>query len=67
MERDVTADNRRSGLGALIGAFVLCVASLALVLWILAMSWGGHALFADTSSDASEAGVDIASRTRSAP
>jgi hypothetical protein len=67
MERDMTFDNRRSGLGALIGAFILSVVSLALVLWIVVGSWGGHALFADTASNTSEAGADIASQTSPAP
>jgi hypothetical protein len=65
MERDMTPNDPRSGLGALIGAFVLCVASLAFVLWIAVVSGGGHGLFADTFSDVPEAGAEIAGQTRS--
>jgi len=63
----MTPDDRRTGLGALIAALILSVASLAFVLWIVAVSRGGHTLYATTTFDAPEAGTDIASQTRSAP
>jgi hypothetical protein len=67
MERDMSPDDRRSGQGALIAALILSVASLAFVLWIVAVSREGHGLFAVTSADAPETAADIASRIRASP
>jgi hypothetical protein len=64
-EREAMPNNSRSGLGELLGAFVLCVASLAFVLWIVAVAGGSRTLFAATSSD--QAAADIAERTRAQP
>jgi len=61
----MTPDDHRTGLGALIAALILSVASL--VLWIVAVSRGRHTLYATTSFDAPEAGTDIGSQTRTAP
>ena len=61
----MTPDDGGSGLGALIAALILSVASLALVLWFVAVSRGSHADFAATTSDVPEADADTASPTRS--
>jgi hypothetical protein len=63
----MSADDHRSGLGALIEVLILSISALVLALLIDLASGGPRACFADPPFDAPIARADIASATRVAP